>query len=156
MKRALLLFVPLLLTANVVRAQSESKPDVRLDREWGFLERSITGAGTVSCARFVQFYSQTGHQSRRNEIYQWVWGFLAAYNVRGNFEHSLKPAVALPKIPDSTTIFLYLSMYCQKNPDNSVLDGAFALIRSLGGEADWKSLRDYEFRKKHYPGEGSK
>ncbi len=99
----------------------------------------IIGTGSLSCGQFMDYATQNNTQ-QMDLIVQWVWGFIAAYNARGNFQTKFKrPTVGnLSTMPDSPTVLLFLRSYCQKNALDTVIDGAVALTKAMGGQIDWR------------------
>jgi HdeA/HdeB family len=92
---------------------------------------NVIGTGQFSCGQFIEYRKQNNPQ-QQDLIVQWVWGFLSAYSLHGNFGTKWH---YVPKIspPDSPTVLLYLENYCNKNPTNNVLQGSLSLIKKLGG-----------------------
>lgn len=104
-----------------------------LDRAPDFV--MARGTGQFSCGKYIE-YQQQGNQLEDQLITQWVWGFIAAYNMRGNFGAQWQRVSHITP-PDQPTVVLYLKRYCNENPTKSVLTGTLALIRELGGAVSY-------------------
>jgi hypothetical protein len=97
----------------------------------------IIGTGQFTCGQFMEYREQKNPR-QHDVIVQWVWGFLSAYNVRGNFGTQWQRLSHIDSLPDSPTVLLYLEAHCRKYPLDTVLDGTFALIVELHGSIAWK------------------
>ena len=94
----------------------------------------LTGGGGITCGNYIK-YSDEKNSEQMEIIYQWVYGFLTAYQIRGNFgdkvvrstQNNIKP-------PDKPTIDLFIRKFCNENPLSSVLNGTIELTNKLGGK----------------------
>lgn len=100
---------------------------------------AVIGTGQFSCGKYVQ-YKADNNRAQMDVITQWVWGFMTAYNFRGNFGARYKSVKSgnLATLPDDSTVSLYLENFCRKNPLATVLDGTMELIRDMGGQVAWR------------------
>ncbi len=98
---------------------------------------NIIGTGQFSCGQFIE-YRKVNNTQQLEMIVQWVWGFLSAYNARGNFNSQWHRVSHIRNLPDSPTVLLYIETYCQKYPIDTVTDSTFALIKELNGTTVWK------------------
>ena len=94
------------------------------------------GGGNVSCGEFVAAKT-SNNQMELAGVVQWVWGFLAAYNMRGNFGTKWTRVTVLAP-PDNDTVILFLQKHCEAHPLYNVFDGAMTLIRESGGKVLWR------------------
>jgi hypothetical protein len=94
---------------------------------------AVIGTGQFSCGKFVE-YQEAKNSAQLDLIVQWTWGFLTAYNTRGNFGPTWKRVKHVNNMPDSASVILYLDSYCRKYPMDSVLNGVFSIIKDIGGE----------------------
>jgi hypothetical protein len=92
----------------------------------------IKGTGGFSCSKFLDY--KQNHPNEMDFVVQWVWGFLSAYNMRGHFGTKSRDVANLSDIPDSETIVLFLSNYCNGNSLAIVEGGAVELIKQLHGD----------------------
>jgi len=94
---------------------------------------SIRGSGQFKCGEYVS-WAETQNQTQLNLVNQWVWGFIAAYQFRGNFGNKINP----PKqgnitTPEAATTQLFLRKYCNDNLLSDVMSGTIKMINELGG-----------------------
>jgi len=121
MKRLSLIFLFLISHSLVANAQtSDGSIDIR-------------GLGTIGCGEYMRWVD-TGNINQINFVNQWVWGFNAAYQFRGEL---IKP-LTTPKhrnisSPDSSTIQLYLKRHCSNSPLSTVLNGTLLMTKELAG-----------------------
>lgn len=121
-----LLTALLVLAALSSRAAQDTRPALA----------PIIGTGQFSCGQFVE-YEKVGPREQLDLVVQWVWGFIDAYNFRGNFGSEWH-RVKYIQPPDSPTVLLYLDMHCKKHPTDTLLRGTLALVRELGGSVVYK------------------
>jgi hypothetical protein len=93
---------------------------------------SVRGTGNISCGDYVTF---EGNKPQLDVVNQWVWGFMVAYQMRGQFgkKYTLPQSGNISSLPEAATIQLYLKKYCNDNPLSSVLNGSMHLIKDSGG-----------------------
>ena len=120
MKKLIGLSLLLFSSATALAAQP-------IDTQPAFVQ--IIGAGTFSCGQFMQYKAENNPHQMDN-IQQWVWGFMVAYDLRSNFRSNFKRTTEgnLSTIPNGATVFLFLTTHCQQHPLDTVLDGTIALI----------------------------
>lgn len=122
MKRALIIILLFFLNTTYAETTVDKAPSYA----------PIVGTGQLSCGQFIQ-YKEQNYQPQLEIIVQWVWGFLSAYNFRGNFNEKWQRVTPISSLPDSPTVLLFLETYCRKNPANRVFDGTLRLIETLHG-----------------------
>jgi hypothetical protein len=94
---------------------------------------SIRGSGNFKCGEYVSWV-ETQNQMQLNLVNQWVWGFIAAYQFRGNFGNKINtPKQGNIVTPEATTAQLFLKKYCNDNPLSDVTNGTIRMIKELGG-----------------------
>ena len=94
----------------------------------------LTGGGTITCGNYMK-YSDEKKSEQMEIIYQWVYGFLTSYQMRGSFgdkivqstQNNINP-------PDKPTIDLFMRKFCSENPLSSVFNGTIELTNKLGGK----------------------
>lgn len=92
----------------------------------------VIGTGQFSCGQFLE-YRKANNPQQLDLVVQWVWGFLSAYNVRGNFSAEWRRVSHIENLPDSPTVLLSIETYCRQSPVGTVMDSTFALIKELHG-----------------------
>jgi hypothetical protein len=92
----------------------------------------IAGAGNFSCGDFIE-YKQSNNAVQDRSVVEWVWGFLAAYNLRSNFGVEWHRLPTIDNLPDEATVLLFLETHCRQHPTDTVLMGTLALIKELHG-----------------------
>ena len=97
----------------------------------------LIGMGQFSCGQFIE-YRKINNKEQMDLFIQWVWGFLTAYNTRGNFGTKWTRVPHIENMPDGPTVLLFLETHCQKHPVDTVLDGTFSLIKELHAPVVWK------------------
>ena len=101
----------------------------------------IIGVGQMSCGKFID-YKNKGNKVQLDLFVTWTWGFLSAYNFRGNFgSHYSNVSNLIDNLPDSETVILFLTKDCENHPLGNVLQGVMRLIKSLGGEIVTKNFK---------------
>jgi len=125
--RYLIFFVLLVAAASARAAQPvDTAPD----------GAPISGIGLNSCGQFVEHYKQ--NNPPQMYLYeQWAWGFLSAYNVRGNFGTQWHRVTKI-QMPDAPSLLLYFETYCHKHPTYNVMDATIALINEQNGSVTWR------------------
>ncbi len=94
----------------------------------------VTGGGTITCGNYMK-YSDEKKSEQMEIIYQWVYGFMTGYQMRGSFgdkvvrstQNNITP-------PDRPTIDLFIRKFCSDNPLSSVMNGTIELTNKLGGK----------------------
>ena len=92
---------------------------------------ALRGTGGLSCGKFIESRQQN-NIGQQQLFVQWVWGFLSAYNMHGNFASKYHRTPQLRDIPDEQTVLLYLDTHCNQYPLHNVLQGTLSLIKDLG------------------------
>ncbi len=98
---------------------------------------AVSGAGMTACGDAVHMIStrEVNEQSRVNayEMFQWVQGYIAAYNGRGVFDDPtrIRPSMHITP-PLRETVYLFIDGYCRKHPTAHVIHATDALLRELG------------------------
>ena len=87
----------------------------------------ISGAGTVSCGKFLENQKST---ILNNMQISWAQGFLSGMNLAGSGS-----AEEMVVLPDSESINLYLVNYCNANPLESAAIGTVRLFKELSSGA---------------------
>ncbi|WJF91160.1 hypothetical protein QS306_05855 [Paraburkholderia bonniea] len=91
------------------------------------------GTGGFSCGKFIN-YKQLNNAVQDQLVVQWVWGFLSAYNFRGNFGAKWHRVPHIENLPDEATVLLFLETHCRQHPTDTVMMGTLALIKELHGQ----------------------
>jgi len=99
----------------------------------------VIGTGQFSCGQFAEYHKQDD-KVQMDLIVQWFWGFLTAYNYRGSFGTTLRPASLIPP-PDSPTVVLFVGKYCERHPLQLIVNAGLAMIHELGGTVYWHPER---------------
>ncbi len=95
---------------------------------------TLTGGGTITCGNYMK-YSDEKKSEQMEIIYQWVYGFLTGYQMRGSFGDKVMKSTQNNIIPpDKPTIDLFMRKYCSENPLSSVMNGSIELTNKLGGK----------------------
>ena len=97
------------------------------------------GTGQFSCGKFID-YQQQRNLAQLDMIVQWFWGFFTAYNWRGSFGSTLTQAKQITP-PDSPTVLLYITKYCNDHPLDWIGNAALGMIHDLGGPVYWHPER---------------
>ncbi len=97
----------------------------------------LIGTGQFSCGQFLE-YRKVNNKVQMDTIVQWVWGFLSAYNVRGNFGTKWTRLPHIETLPDAPTVLLFLENHCRNHPVDTLMDGTFSLIKELHAPVVWK------------------
>ena len=94
----------------------------------------VTGGGTITCGNYMK-YSDEKKPEQMDLIYQWVYGFMTGYQMRGSFgDKVVKSTQNNINPPDRPTIDLFIRKYCSDNPLSSVMNGTIELTNKLGGK----------------------
>jgi hypothetical protein len=94
---------------------------------------TMTGAGGLSCSKFVDFQRQPGNKARMDTVVQWVSGFISAFNARGFFDVNVRREVSQVSPPDDSTVVAFMGQFCSRSPNSYLVSGTLALIKDLGG-----------------------
>lgn len=100
---------------------------------------NVIGTGGFSCGQFIE-YQKINNPAQMDLIVQWVWGFITAYNFRSNFGTQWRRLSSVNP-PDNPTILLFLETYCRSHPTDTLVDGTFALLQTLGAPVVWKNRK---------------
>jgi len=94
----------------------------------------VTGGGLITCGNYIK-YSDEKNSVQMEVIYQWVYGFLTGYQMRGSFgDRIIKSTQNNIDPPDKPTIDLFMRKFCSENPLSSVMNGTIELTNKLGGK----------------------
>ena len=94
----------------------------------------LTGGGTITCGNYIK-YSNEKNSEQMEVIYQWVYGFLTGYQMRGSFgDKIIKSTQNNINPPEKSTIDLFMRKFCSENPLSSVMNGTIELTNKLGGK----------------------
>lgn len=119
-----ILFVLSLLFSTHLFAQSQE----------GYI--SLRGVGQFNCGQYMS--AVDGKNEPQLSLYtQWIWGYIAAYQMRGQFGSGgsigKKHLTGNITTPDQETIHLFMKKYCSENPLSNILNGTISLIEKSGG-----------------------
>lgn len=98
------------------------------------------GTGTLSCGEFIK-YKEESNNDQLDLFVQWSWGFMSAYSLRANFVpqwRGVSKTGDLGRMPDRSTVLLFLEKHCRERPLDNVLAATVALTKALGGNIVWK------------------
>ena len=94
----------------------------------------LTGGGTITCGNYMK-YSDEKKSEQMEIIYQWVYGFMTGYQMRGSFgDKVMRSTQNNINPPDKPTIDLFIRKFCSDNPLSSVMNGTIELTNKLGGK----------------------
>ena len=75
-----------------------------------------------------------GNKGQLDIVNQWVWGFLAAYQMRGNFSKTFSiPKQGNISSPDSSTVELFIKKHCSNNPLSTISNASLSMVKEMGG-----------------------
>ena len=94
---------------------------------------SIRGSGQFSCGEYMKWVN-IGNKGQLDIVNQWVWGFLAAYQMRANFSktYSIQKQGNISS-PDAATVELFIKKHCSNNPLSMVSNASLSMVKELGG-----------------------
>ncbi len=84
---------------------------------------SIFSFEDTSCGAWVK---STDNEFARAQYGPWFRGFVSGYNF-GNPNNQ----VALDRMPNNETLYLYVDKYCREHPLNPFVHAAFSLVEEL-------------------------
>lgn len=97
---------------------------------------SLRGVGQFNCGQYMTAINDK-NEAQLNLYTQWIWGYIAAYQMRGQFGSggsiSKKQSIGNITAPDQETVQLFMRKHCSENPLSNVLAGTISLIEKSGG-----------------------
>lgn len=97
---------------------------------------SLRGVGQFNCGQYMTAINDK-NEAQLNLYSQWIWGYIAAYQMRGQFGSggslSKKQSTGNITTPDQETVQLFMKKHCSENPLSNVLAGTISLIEKSGG-----------------------
>lgn len=109
-------FAALFVLADAALAQTATR-DVK-----------VAGMGLRKCSEWQQWKDGKNGEARALAL-EWAEGFISGHNVyarRGN-----EPMSSV--VADTKVLIPLLDSYCQKSPENRILNGVIEITQSLGG-----------------------
>lgn len=94
---------------------------------WG-RDVKVSGMGIRKCSDWNQWKDDKNGEARAMTI-EWANGFFAGHNVYAPKGYEQATSV----VADAKVLVPLLDAYCQKNPDNRILNGVIEIAQSLGG-----------------------
>ncbi len=94
---------------------------------WG-RDVKVSGMGVRKCSDWNQWKDDKNGEARALTI-EWANGFFAAHNVYAPKGYEQVTSV----VADAKVLVPLLDAYCQKNPENRILNGVIEITQSLGG-----------------------
>ena len=88
----------------------------------------VSGMGVRKCSDWNQWKDDKNGEARALTI-EWATGFFAAHNVYAPKGYEQATSV----VADAKVLVPLLDAYCQKNPENRILNGVIEITQSLGG-----------------------
>ncbi len=88
----------------------------------------VSGMGVRKCSDWSQWKDDKNGEARALTL-EWASGFFAAHNVYAPKGYEQATSV----VADAKVLVPLLDAYCQKNPDNRILNGVIEITQSLGG-----------------------
>lgn len=94
---------------------------------WG-RDVKVSGMGVRKCSDWSQWKDDKNGEARALTV-EWANGFFAAHNVYAPKGYEQATSV----VADAKVLVPLLDAYCQKNPENRILNGVIEITQSLGG-----------------------
>jgi hypothetical protein len=89
----------------------------------------VGGMGIRKCSEWLQWKEGQNGEARALSL-EWAQGFIAGHNIYARQANNV-PASSV--VADTKVLVPLLDTYCQKYPDNRLLNGVIEITKSLGG-----------------------
>jgi len=88
----------------------------------------VAGMGIRKCVDW-NTWKEGGNGEARAITLEWAQGFIAGHNIYARSGNEAAPSV----VADTKVLVTLLDAYCQKNPDERILNGVSEITQNLGG-----------------------
>jgi|SRR5262249_9456992 len=91
---------------------------------------SVRGLGTHACSEYLNASNQD--ENAAAQYADWLTGFFTAYNWLEPDTYDIAPASQYKQ----AGLLNFLNLYCEKNPEKRVIDGAVAFVNAVYDKRD--------------------
>lgn len=88
----------------------------------------ISGMGVRKCSEWTAWKESNNGEARATTL-EWAQGFIAGHNIYARVGTGMAPSV----VADTKILVTLLDSYCQKNPNERILNGVTEINQNLGG-----------------------